>query len=149
MNSWGKRGEAKVQLKKTYKRFSLQSVLSGIIDVVFLHKGFFYTFKRLIVAPGETIRSYLGIERERFTGPVKYYLIAITLYYFVFLNFTNTDFFDQQLNGSNDLGEKYSSIIETFFLNQLKIRSAFGVFVISLMSYISFKGFDLNYIDTW
>lgn len=148
LNSWGNRREAAVQLEKTYKRFSLHSVFSGIVNVIFLDKGFFYTFKQLIVAPGETIRSYLGTDRERFTGPVRYYLIAITLYYFIFLNFTNPDFFDQQLNGSNDdLGEEYAFMMETFFLKQLKVWSAFGVFFLSVLSYYMFKEFGLNYIE--
>lgn len=148
LNNWGNRREETVYLKKTYKRFSFQSVFSGIMNVILLDKGFFYTFKQLVVAPGETIRSYLGTGRERFTGPVRYYLIAITLYYFVFLNLTHTDYFDQQLRMSdNDLGEEYSFMMETFFLKQLKIWSAFAVFFISGVSYFLFRRLGLNYIE--
>lgn len=148
LNSWSNKNEETVQLQKTYKRFSFQSVFSGIINVVFLDRGFFFTFKQLIAAPGETIRSYLGTGRERFTGPLRYYLIAITLYYFVFLNFTHTDFFDRQWDVSNsDLGEEYTFMMETFFLKQLKVWSAFSVFFSSAMSYFLFKGFKLNYIE--
>jgi hypothetical protein len=148
LNSWNNKTEETVQLEKTYKRFSFQSVVSGIINVVFLDRGFFYTFKQLVVAPGETIRSYLGTGRERFTGPLRYYLIAITLYYFVFLNFTHTGYYEEQLDVSNsDLGEEYTFMMETFFLKQLKLWSAFGVFFSSAISYLLFKSFSLNYIE--
>jgi len=59
----------------TFRYFG-QQVVRVFFD---LERGFLYTFRKMLVAPGEVARRYLDGEQRRFISPVAYYIIAVTI----------------------------------------------------------------------
>lgn len=57
-------------------RYLGQQVVRVFFD---LERGFLYTFRKMLIAPGEVARRYLDGEQRRFISPVAYYIIAITI----------------------------------------------------------------------
>lgn len=57
-------------------RYLGQQVVRVFFD---LERGFLYTFRKMLTAPGEVARRYLDGEQRRFISPVAYYIIAITV----------------------------------------------------------------------
>lgn len=44
-----------------------------------LEQGLLYTFRKMVVSPGDVARRYLDGERRAFISPVTYYLLAVTV----------------------------------------------------------------------
>ena len=70
------------------KRISLPIVFKSIPDIFFdVEHGLFYSIKMLLLKPGETVRRYLGGDRQRHYKPLKFVLFLGGLYAFLFVNF--------------------------------------------------------------
>ena len=62
------------------QRLNFKNLVKDFFDNVFnLHSGFFFTFWRLIVAPGQVGRDYVRGRRKSYTHPVRYLIIAIAV----------------------------------------------------------------------
>lgn len=67
--------------KSNVQRINAENLLHEILAGLFnLNKGFFYTMKKLSVAPGSAIREYLIGKRKYFFKPIGYFFVLTTLY---------------------------------------------------------------------
>ena len=148
LNSWKDRDEIKVEREKTYRRFSRKSVFSDILEVFMVNRGLFFTFKELAIRPGKIISGYLGTKREKVTGPVKYFFLAVGLLTFFVLRYTHTEYFSGQFdNMDNDHTEEVADHFQAYFLDHLNLWSALGVLFFAWMSKIFWKKQGLFYME--
>ena len=76
-----------VNLKKINKDY----VIREIVDTLFASKGFFYTTKKILLHPGDSVKYYITEDRSRHVKPVTY-LIITALIYALISHFLKTDF---------------------------------------------------------
>jgi len=62
------------------KRIDKHYIVREIKDVFIANKGFFYTIKKLIVAPGKSVRQFIAEDRYRFVKPITFVIICSLLY---------------------------------------------------------------------
>ena len=79
-----------VKLKKIDKNFVFQEIKS----VLFTDKGFFYTTKRILLSPGDSVRYYIEEDRSKYVKPVTY-LIITALIYTIISHLFNVVLFEQ------------------------------------------------------
>ncbi len=148
LQTWNNKKEITVTTEKTYKRFTLKTILTEILDVLMVNKGIFYTLKQLTVSPGETLRGYLETEREKITSPAKYFVIMIGVFYFIYFRFTHTSYVEDYLDElDGDQIQELSYYFQVYFLDQLSIWSALAIFFFAWMGKIFYKKHQLNYIE--
>lgn len=97
------------------ERLRFTNIIKDFFDNTFnLHKGFFFTFWKLIVNPREVAISYIQGSRKKYTNPTRYLVIALALLGFVqfWVNFNEiissedilqVSFLPEQLNKSRIL----------------------------------------------
>lgn len=147
-NTWKDKDQIKVRKEKTYTRFSGKSVLAEILDVVLVNKGLFYTIKKLTLAPGETLRGYLGTEREKLLSAAKYYILIVGIFYFIYFRFTHANYIDEYMDSlSDDDAHDFAMYFQIYFIDQLSVWSAIGIFFFAWMSYLFFRKFNYNYME--
>jgi hypothetical protein len=69
------------------RRVDRQYVIHEIGEVLGANRGFFYTIKKLITAPGESVRHFLAEDRYRFVKPITFVLVTSLIYVFVYYLF--------------------------------------------------------------
>ncbi len=78
------------------KRLQFSDIISDFFDNVFnIHKGLFFTFYKLIIQPGNVGNAYISGQRKKYTNPVRFLIIAITLQAFVDYWFIHPEFTEQ------------------------------------------------------
>ena len=113
-----------VKLHRINKAYALQEV-SNLFGY---EKGYLYTFRELLFRPGQTIRDFLTKNRQKYTKPVTFLIIASALYtYFAQYLKVETVFQEklergqQKLAGSNAIhwiqdNYGYSNVISALFI---------------------------------
>jgi len=64
----------------TLRRIDRHYIVQEIKDVFIANKGFFYTIKKLIVAPGKSVRQFIAKDRYRFVKPITFVIICSLIY---------------------------------------------------------------------
>ncbi len=128
------------------KRFTIKRILKETIANVFnLEKGFFFTLKRLFVAPEEVISSYIQGQTKKYYHPIRLLFIVITLSVLITLNF---DIWSAQTEQVIDLYKRIGMIKTEADLNRMvktmKIMEKFLTVVPLLLApFLSFASFLL------
>jgi hypothetical protein len=94
-------------------------------SVLHIDKGFFYTFKELIVCPGHTIREYLDGKRVRHFRPLAYLLLLSTLSTLVnkaFIYLKTQEYLEKGVTMTIK-GSFFSNYISLFFILMIPIMS--------------------------
>ena len=135
---WKDKEKITIQKERTYKRFSVKTIFTATLDVLLVNKGLFFTIKQLLVAPGETLRGYLGTDREKITGAGKFFILSMGLFYFLYFQFTHTSYFDEYID-SYDVEEvdDFAGYFQVYFIDQISIWSVLAVFIRDLMELIN------------
>ena len=72
------------------KRIDGPYIFSEIATFFYAEKGWLYTIRRMLVAPGESVRQYLIEERSRYIKPITFVIIT-SLIYTLILHFFHFD----------------------------------------------------------
>lgn len=144
---WKEKEEITLQKEKTYKRFSIKSIFSELLDVVLVNKGLFYTIKQLTIAPGVTLRGYLGTDRDNITGAAKFFILLVGLFYFVYFQFTHDSYVNNYIESLEVDDLEFAQYFQIYFLDQLSIWSALAIFLFAWMSKLFFKRHDFYYTE--
>ena len=135
------------------ERVSMKRIGAAILAVLNLERGLFYTLKCLLMSPGETMRTYLFIERERLLDPVKLLILAVAVYLFFTFNFTPETGFVAGFNqgfgeGADDPAKaKASEKIIAFFYRYANLILLLSVPVTAAVSHRFFRSFRLKYTE--
>ncbi|SHI79744.1 DUF3667 domain-containing protein [Aquimarina spongiae] len=79
--------------KRIAERWTLKKLINNAATAIFnLEKGFFYTFKKLLIQPGKVIQEYLEGNTVNYANPFRYALIGIAINVFCMLTFGVWDF---------------------------------------------------------
>ena len=100
------------QIYSANKRLALSNIVRDFFDNTFnIHKGFFFTFWKLIIKPSDVVTSYIQGKRKTYTNPTRYLVIALaalaTMQYWTHMNevihsdnFEGYPFLSKELNNS-------------------------------------------------
>ncbi len=67
--------------KKQIKRISSGLLIRQVIAFFSFEKGYLHSLFLLFKNPGEHIRAYLSIKRDRLINPFKFYFIGAAIYW--------------------------------------------------------------------
>ncbi|WP_109299671.1 DUF3667 domain-containing protein [Aquimarina sp. AU474] len=72
--------------KRIIERWTIKKLFNNALTAVLnLEKGYFYTFNRLLVNPGEVVENYLNGNTVKYSNPFRYALIGIAIsIFFIF-----------------------------------------------------------------
>lgn len=144
---WKEKEEITLQKEKTYKRFSIKSIFSELLNIILVNKGLFYTIKQLTIAPGVTLHGYLGTDRDKITGAAKYFILLVGLFYFAYFQFTHVKYVEDYLKELEIDSIDFAQYFQVYFLDQLSIWSALAIFLFAWMSRLFYKSHTLNYAE--
>lgn len=141
-------GEVKTQKEIIYKRFTLKNILSEVLDHFFFDKGIPYTAKKLTLAPRGPILGALDTDRDRYTRPVKYFILWSGIYVFLVLKFGLIENPIQAQPGDDpeEIGQ-LADIFQNYFLNYLNLWGVLTVVFIAFFSFIFYRKTGLNYME--
>ncbi|MFC0603635.1 DUF3667 domain-containing protein [Winogradskyella pulchriflava] len=134
-------------------RLRIREVVNDFFDNTFnLHKGFFFTFWKLIVSPGKVAHAYIKGQRKRFTNPTRYLVIALAFQAFMDYWFKTDEilekdeyfyfpFLSERLNNSMELWN-IKLTIEFSLLSSL-----FEVLLFPIIFYVLFRSLKLNFTE--
>jgi hypothetical protein len=64
----------------TLRRVDFRYIISEIGDVLHTKRGFFYTIKKILISPGDTVREFLIEDRYRLVKPITFLFITSLIY---------------------------------------------------------------------
>jgi len=76
------------------KRIGGHYIVYEIRDTLFVDGSFWYTIKKMITRPGESVRKYVSEDRSRLMKPISFLIIS-SLIYTVVMHFFQIDYFTQ------------------------------------------------------
>lgn len=135
------------------ERYTLKRFFSIILDAFNLEKGILYTFKMLLLKPGEAINDYLNGKTKPYFNPLNYLLVAAGIYAVLVLWL---NIFDTTIDATNDLLnmdaieeseeaiEMQSRFLESF-KNYINLIPLMMIPFASMISMIFFKSTKLFY----
>lgn len=120
--------------EKEIKRLTFNLLMHQIFTFFNFEKGYLNSIYLLVKSPGEHIRSYLSIERERLINPFKFYFLGASIYAFVFLKlYTIINKEKIEPASVND------SEFKIIFIDNLHVWFLILVVFITIYSYLFFK----------
>jgi hypothetical protein len=135
------------------QRLKMTMVINDFFDNTFnLHKGFFYTFWKLMITPGKVAHAYIKGQRKLYTNPTRYMVIALAFQTFVDYWFKTTEviqndpyyyfsFLSAEINKSMELWNVKLAVEYILFANLLMI------ILIPALLYFLFKSLNYNYTE--
>ncbi|WP_431134539.1 DUF3667 domain-containing protein [Psychroserpens mesophilus] len=71
------------QVATANNRLKFTNIFNDFFDNTFnIHKGFFFTFWKLLIRPSEVLKSFIQGSRKKFTNPTRYLVIALAIHEF-------------------------------------------------------------------
>jgi len=140
--------------KKEIKRITFGSLVEGILHLMDIEKGFFYTLKEFFLRPGQAIRNYFGKERYIHSNPFRTLAILAALSAFVALD---SGYAEQEImefgqgfadgSGSNI---QVDQIMQNIYVGIFEYFSliTFGFLpLIAAISYLFYRKSGFNFIE--
>lgn len=133
------------------ERISMKGIGAAILAVLNFERGIFYTLRCLVLSPGETMRTYLFVERKRLLDPVKLLILAVAVYLFFTLNFAPETGFVAGFNEGFDADPTDTKKVEAsekliaFFYRYANLILLLSVPVAAGVSHHFFRSFRLKY----
>jgi FtsH-binding integral membrane protein len=130
------------KLERIDRRYAIQEAIS----LLGFEKGFLYTIKELLLRPGQTIHDYLISNRNKYTKPLTFLLLASAIYTFVVHYFKVESIYQERVEKSYE----NSSVSSTIILIQNNygyaniISTVFIIFWLKLF----FKKYHYNMYET-
>ncbi|MCA1752909.1 MAG: DUF3667 domain-containing protein [Flavobacteriales bacterium] len=139
-----------VTIKKphTYRRFTVEHILEDAADTFLLNKGILFTCRELLLRPRDVVEGFLDTERERYTHPVKYFILAAGIYLFILLKADLYDIGAMVVNAPDIDAQKTGiELMQKYFLNYLNAWMGVSIFFFALMTRLFFRKARFNYAE--
>lgn len=130
---------------KTLKRINRHYILNEISSALNFDKGFFYTAKKVLLDPGNTIRNYISEDRKKLVKPILF-LIICSLIYTITKQFLNLEDSYINMNFEDLKNKSLSHLFSWFSKNYGYINIMMAVFV-ALWIQLFFKKYGYNYFE--
>lgn len=130
-----------------YHRITLKSILDDLLDILLLHKGFFFTLKELTIAPGRAIRGYLDTARMRYTHPLKYLFIIVAVYLFVVFRTDVITGENIEVSGDGMDPEEFQTLLQGWIKDTFQLWMAFAILFFALFSFLFFRKSGFNFTE--
>ncbi len=140
--------EFEVEKKFVYKRFTFSNVVADFLDSLMLNKGILFTFKELLIRPGRVVRGFLDTERERYTHPIRMFILLAGVYVILILTF---GLYQEEMAAGipqdDELSKTIALILQNYVLRYLNIWLGLGTFAFALFSYLLWRKCGYNYVE--
>ena len=113
------------------KRINGRYIFHEIAHFFYAEKGWLYTVKRMLVAPGDSVRQYLTEDRSRYIKPITFAIVTSLIYTIICHFFQiDTDTFNTQLSG-----EAYQEMLptQTLLTNWVIDNNGYATMIIGLL----------------
>lgn len=132
----------------TYRRFTVKHILEDAADTFLLNKGILFTWREVLLRPREVVEGFLDTERERYTHPVKYFILAAGIYLFILIQADLYDIGEAVIN-MPDADEQKAGVelMQKYFLNYLNAWLGLSIFFFALMTRLFFRKAGFNYAE--
>ncbi len=147
-DSW-EAGTTEVTIEKTIRRFSFKTIFTDVLDAFMFNRGLFYTIKQLFIAPGESIRGYLGTDRFRLSSPVRYFILLSGIMVLLYFKFGIIDEIKSTTEATTKLiapDESVDISFMEFIYDYLSLLMALALFFYAIFSRWLFK-VGYNYVE--
>lgn len=143
-------GTTEVTIGRTIRRFSFKTLFTDALDAFMLNRGLLYTIKQLFIAPGESIRGYLGTDRFSLTSPVRYFILLSGIYLFLYFMFGIIEEIKTINEATTKMIAPEESGFDTSFMDfiydYLSLLFALALFFYAIFSRWLFKA-GYNYVE--
>lgn len=141
------------QRKIGNNRLQMREVINDFFDNTFnLHKGFLFTFWKLIISPGQVAHAYINGKRKTFTNPTRYMVIALAFQTFIDYWFKTTEIIENEsyfvfsflpadINKSMEIWNIKLAVEYILFSN------LFMIILFPALFYMFFKSLNFNYTE--
>lgn len=141
------------QIATANNRLNFTNITRDFFDNTFnVHKGFFFTFWKLIIRPNEVAKSYIHGSRKKYTNPTRYLVIALAL--FGFLQFwanTNEAISNENFKGFTFLPEQLNTSMSLWDIRLITDWTLLGnlleALVFPIGFYLLFRKLKYNYSE--
>ena len=134
-------GQAR-ELKKIDRNYVIQELLS----LVGYENGFIFTFRELLVNPGEVIREYITRNRQKITKPITF-LILTSVIYTLISHYFKTDIpYNDQLK--KDYGNSSVFEIMNWVQNNYGYSNLLLILPITCWTRLLFRKSNYNFYET-
>jgi len=123
------------------ERITGRYIATEIATVFNLQKGFFYTVKELVIRPGNSIRTFISEERNRFVKPIAFILVTSLIYTIV------VAFFHFQDGVIDSIQNAYDNPVFNWVENHYGYANIIMAFFISLWLKIFFRKYPYNIFE--
>ena len=135
------------------KRLQMREIINDFFDNTFnLHKGFLFTFWKLIIKPGSVAHAYINGQRKSFTNPTRYMVIALAFQTFIDYWFKTTEviknetyytfsFLSDSLNTSMGIWNIKLAV------EYILLANLFMIILIPALLFLFFKKLKFNYTE--
>lgn len=124
------------------KRIDSQYIAHEINHVLHLEKGFFYTIKELLIAPGINVKTFLTNNRSRLVKPI-IFLIVTSLAYTIISHFFHIEDRYVSVEQTGKTSKAISHWVQTHYGYSNIIMGIFIAFFLKLF----FKKYDYNIFE--
>lgn len=141
------------QIASANNRLKLTNIISDFFDNTFnIHKGFFFTFWKLITKPNVVVKSYIHGSRKKYTNPTRYLVIALALHEFLqFWADTNEAISTEDFEGFAFLPKQLNYSMSLWDLRLITDWTLLGnlleALVFPLGFYLLFRSLKYNYSE--
>lgn len=135
------------------RRLQMREVINDFFDNTFnLHKGFIFTFWKLIITPGNVAHAYINGKRKSFTNPTRYMVIALAFQTFIDYWFKTTDVIKNETYYrfpflSNSLNDSMEIWNVKLAVEYILLTNLFMIILIPALVFIFFKKLKFNYAE--
>lgn len=137
----------KVVKEYEYRRFTLRHIAQDLLDAFMLHKGILLTIKELTLRPGRVVRGFLDCDRERYTHPIRYFLLLAGAYVLMVLAF---GLYEAEMAANFSGGESaelVTSFMSQYFFRYLNIWMGLSTILFGFLSYFLWRKNGFNYVE--
>lgn len=142
--SMRRHGKVEIVERKTYHRFTFRRVLEDLLDLFLLNRGLPFTLKELFIQPGRVIDAYISTGRDRYTHPLKYFVLIAGLYLFIVLQL---GLYRDLPNSDVETTAVAEMLFQRYFLNYMNVWMAVGVLFFALISRRLYRSSGYNFTE--
>lgn len=130
-------------------RFTFPGVLRHLVsDALDLNRGLLFTAWSLLRDPGRAIRGYVAGQTVRYTNPVKYLLIVVTLVVIVYVQMGVLDAMIASLQPGKDLAAEIAeNPMNAWMVGHLNVMMLAGLPFLAVGSWLVFRRARLHYAE--
>lgn len=139
------------------ERITFKRIGASILAVLNLERGILYTLWALLISPGESMRTYLFVNRERFLEPVKLLILTVAVFLFFTLNYIPDSGFiagfkmgydgASSSSSASPEAEQAGEAMIGFIQKYMNVILLLSVPIAAMVSHWFFRSFRLKYTE--